>query len=283
MTPTVHKVYITTLVLVVVLVTLFLSIYGFQYYQTSLEERFYHEQHHWLKPSGIFGQGLGIIGSSLILIGVIMYMVRKRFRSLARFGALKYWLEFHIFLCTIGPIMVLFHTAFKFGGIVSISFWSMVAVVVSGIIGRFIYKQIPRTIQGNELEWKEMEEQFQVKLYELNAILPAERSLSISIERPDMNRSGVTAYWEQWRKDQARFSEFGRSLHSTTIDKESVRSAQSLFKHLLSLKRQMSFLSLMQRLFKYWHVAHLPFALIMLIIMLVHVAVTVELGYRWIF
>ena len=98
-----------------------------------------------------------------------------------------------------------------------------------------------------------------------------------------MNRSGVTAYWEQWRKDQARFSEFGRSLQSTTIDKESVRSAQSLFKHLLSLKRQMSFLSLMQRLFKYWHVAHLPFALIMLIIMLVHVAVTVELGYRWIF
>ena len=283
MTPTVHKVYITTLVLIVVLVTLFLSIYGFQYYQTSLEERFYHEQHHWLKPSGIFGQGLGIVGSSLILIGVIMYMVRKRFRSLARFGALKYWLEFHIFLCTLGPIMVLFHTAFKFGGIVSISFWSMVAVVVSGIIGRFIYKQIPRTIQGNELEWKEMEEQFQVKLYELNAILPAERSLSISIERPDMNRSGVTAYWEQWRKDQARFSEFGRSLQSTTIDKESVRSAQSLFKHLLSLKRQMSFLSLMQRLFKYWHVAHLPFALIMLIIMLVHVAVTVELGYRWIF
>lgn len=47
--------------------------------------------------------------------------------------------------------MVLFHTAFKFGGIVAISFWSMVAVVASGVIGRFIYNQIPRSIQGQEL------------------------------------------------------------------------------------------------------------------------------------
>jgi hypothetical protein len=39
----------------------------------------------------------------------------------------------------------------------------------------------------------------------------------------------------------------------------------------------------MQNLFKYWHVAHLPFALIMLVIMIIHVAVTVTFGFRWIF
>jgi hypothetical protein len=71
---------------------------------------------------------------------------------------LKYWLEFHIFLCSLGPVMILFHTAFKFGGIVSISFWSMIAVVVSGIIGRFIYIQIPRTIEGRELSLNEVRE-----------------------------------------------------------------------------------------------------------------------------
>ncbi|MEZ4892884.1 MAG: hypothetical protein R2778_07680 [Saprospiraceae bacterium] len=39
----------------------------------------------------------------------------------------------------------------------------------------------------------------------------------------------------------------------------------------------------MQKLFKYWHVAHLPFALVMLvIIMVIHVGVTLALGYRWI-
>ena len=54
--------------------------------------------------------------------------------------------------------MILFHTSFKFGGIVSISFWSMVAVVASGVIGRFIYLQIPRTMQGRELSLNELRE-----------------------------------------------------------------------------------------------------------------------------
>ena len=73
-----------------------------------------------------------------------------------RLGILKYWLEFHIFLCTLGPIMVLFHTAFKFGGLVAVSFWSMVAVFLSGIVGRFIYIQIPRSIEGRELSLSEV-------------------------------------------------------------------------------------------------------------------------------
>ena len=83
-------------------------------------------------------------------------MARKRYRILSRIGLLKHWLEFHIFLCTLGPILVLFHTAFKFGGLVAISFWSMVAVFLSGIIGRFIYLQIPRTIEGRELSLNEV-------------------------------------------------------------------------------------------------------------------------------
>ncbi len=52
--------------------------------------------------------------------------------------------------------MVLYHTAFKFGGIVAVSFWSMVAVVLSGVVGRFLYVQIPHTIQGQEISLKEL-------------------------------------------------------------------------------------------------------------------------------
>jgi hypothetical protein len=104
------------------------------------------------------GHGLGIIGSALMIIGVFTYMARKRQRSLMRLGVLKHWLEFHIFMCSLGPIMVLFHTAFKFGGLVAISFWSMVAVFLSGIIGRFIYIQIPRTIEGRELSLSEVKD-----------------------------------------------------------------------------------------------------------------------------
>jgi hypothetical protein len=50
-----------------------------------------------------------------------------------------------------------------------------------------------------------------------------------------------------------------------------------------SLERRIKRLEMMQNLFKYWHVAHLPFALVMLIIMVIHVGVTIVFGYRWIF
>jgi hypothetical protein len=51
----------------------------------------------------------------------------------------------------------------------------------------------------------------------------------------------------------------------------------------ISLNRKIDRLLFMQNLFKYWHVAHLPFAIIMLIVMIIHVAVTIVFGYRWIF
>ncbi len=38
-----------------------------------------------------------------------------------------------------------------------------------------------------------------------------------------------------------------------------------------------------RKVFHWWHVVHKPFAIIMMMIMAVHIAVTVSLGYRWIF
>ena len=148
MTGLAHRIYIGTLVSITVLVFLFLCYWGYSYYGISFEERPFHPEHDSLKPSGPYGHGLGILGTVLILIGVFGYIGRKKKKFLPRVGVLKHWLEFHIFLCSVGPLLILFHTAFKFGGIVSISFWSMVAVVLSGVIGRFIYIQIPRTIQA---------------------------------------------------------------------------------------------------------------------------------------
>lgn len=135
------------MVVITLVVTVYLFYIGFTYYNTSLEERFYHPRHNWFKPSGIYGQGLGIIGTLMILFGVTVYIARKRYNFLAKQIRLKYLLEFHIFLCTLGPILVLFHTAFKFGGIVSVAFWSMVAVVLSGVAGRFIYNQILKPLK----------------------------------------------------------------------------------------------------------------------------------------
>jgi hypothetical protein len=111
--------------------------------------------HSNLKPSGVLGHGLGIIGSSMMLL-LFLYSARKRNKFGLRFGRIGRWLNVHIFFGIVGPILVTLHTAFKFGGIVSISYFCMLAVMLSGFVGRYLYVQIPRSLSGDELSMKEM-------------------------------------------------------------------------------------------------------------------------------
>lgn len=286
MSPLTHKLYINTLILIVLGTTIYLFYIGFDYYALPLEERFYHKNHHNLKPSGFFGHGLGIIGTLLILIGVFGYMARKRIRMFSRIGVLKYWLEFHIFLCVLGPVMILFHTAFKFGGIVSISFWSMVAVVASGVLGRFIYLQIPRTKQGRELslqEIKDMQNKIQEDLSANATLVPifewTNEIYGIEQARITNPVQYLNVLWRETRNSKLLTAK----LKEENIPVENIRQIISHVKHERSLHRKIDGLKTMQKYFRYWHIAHLPFAIIMLIIMIVHVVVAVTFGYTWIF
>ncbi len=289
MSPIVHRIYITTLVSIVVFTAIYLAYTGFSYYSTSIEERFYHPAHDYFKPSGLFGHGLGIVGTLLILIGVTSYIARKRYGFLSRFGRLKYWLEFHIFLCSLGPVMILFHTAFKFGGIVSIAFWSMVAVVLSGVIGRFIYIQIPRTIEGRALSLSEVEE-MKTNLGEVlkNDHQLDESSLSV-VTAPTRLRyqaqegNLLAGMAKRYFEDRRAIKTIKKHLRQNNLSREDVRKVTRLVKNEMALNNRIERLQAMQRLFRYWHVAHLPFAIIMLVIVLLHVSITLAFGYKWIF
>lgn len=289
MSKTAHTLYISVMAGIIICVTIALIYYGSSYFNTSNEERFYHQDHSMFKPSGPIGHGIGIIGSLCMFIGVGLYMVRKRVRAFSRVGVLKYWLEFHIFLCTLGPILVLFHTSFKFGGLVSISFWSMVAVFASGVIGRFIYIQIPRSIEGRELSLSEV----QGLKSNIGDILKSDYNL------PEESFNFITESAKR-RVELLQENIFVRTIKKYFADKRSLRRVKAILKrnklsrseskrvvklvnNEISLNRRIDRLQTMQNLFKYWHVAHLPFAIIMLIIMIIHVAVTITFGYKWIF
>jgi hypothetical protein len=284
-----HKIFIFTLTIIVIGTFIALCYLGISYYRTSVEERFFHSAHNFLKPSGIIGHGLGIAGTLLMILGISSYMARKRFRILSRMGLLKYWLEFHIFLCTLGPIMILFHTSFKFGGIVSISFWSMVAVFLSGIVGRFIYIQIPRTIEGRELNLNEVRDM----KTEIGEILKTsykldegslQTILSVIHTKPVANNNNsFFQFIKRYCIDSTAIKQVKTVLKKNKVPTADYKKVIALVKKDLSLNRKIERLVTMQKLFTYWHVAHLPFALVMLIIMVIHVAVTIAFGYKWIF
>lgn len=275
-----HLVYQSLLILIVAATTMWLAISGYDYYQTPLEERFYHEQHQWFKASGLFGHGLGIIGTLMITIGVFLYIPAKKYGFLEKFIRLRYLLEFHIFLCTLGPILILFHTTFKFGGVVSVAFWSMVLVVLSGVIGRYIYLQIPRSISGREMSRKEIKEAQEASLESLQELKLKAPALYDRIANYTNPEKG---YWARRSYIKREFQQLKKGLFVSELSKQEQKAVLINLRKEMKLQAKIDRLEQMQKLFRYWHVAHRPFALIMLIVLIVHVVVTMGMGYTWIF
>jgi len=273
-----------------IVVTAYLAIYGWEYYSLANVDRPHNEMHETWKPNGTLGHGVGIIGSALVLI-MLLYSLRKRWKRMQNWGNIRYWLNYHIWMGVTGPILILFHTAFKFGGIVAVSFWSMVAVVLSGVLGRYIYIQIPRSLSGHELsvgDLREIEEDLQERI--ITEAAGNERILNIlrtfiQFENKDAGEKGVIINWLS--EDASSLFRY-RSLRRRLLKESGISSGRistliSLAKKREKLHRRIAFLSTARKLLHHWHIFHRPFAFVMIFIMFVHVIIAVSFGYRWIF
>ncbi len=97
------------------------------------------------RASGLVGHGIGVVGFILILMTETLYSIRKRLTD-AKWGSMASWLRFHIFTGLVGPYMVLLHTSMKFGRLAGVAMLLTAVVVASGVVGRYIYTTVPRTL-----------------------------------------------------------------------------------------------------------------------------------------
>jgi putative flippase GtrA len=108
--------------------------------------------------ASFFGHLIGIIGFLLMLMTETLYSFRKRSRK-GRWGSMQSWLQFHIFTGLVGPYMVLLHTSWKFNGLAGATTLLTIVIVVSGFIGRYIYTRVPRTLEGLEITYPNVQAQ----------------------------------------------------------------------------------------------------------------------------
>ena len=91
------------------------------------------------------------IGGWLMMLMPVVYVGAQARGWMRNLGSLRLWLEAHIFCGIVGPVLVTFHTAFKFNGLVSVAYWSMIAVALSGFVGRYLYVRIPAAHPGRRV------------------------------------------------------------------------------------------------------------------------------------
>lgn len=102
------------------------------------------------------GYWLGIIGGSMMLL-LMIYPLRKRFRFLHGLGRVAHWFRLHMVLGIAGPTLVVLHTNFKLGSLNSqLALLTMLVVVASGIIGRYLYAQVHRGLYGRHAELRDL-------------------------------------------------------------------------------------------------------------------------------
>src|SRR5437762_11574040 len=152
-----HRIRLLLAGLLAVAAVLAIAGYGYNYYTLGATERPFSPKHELLRPSGPIVIKLGMLGVFLFFL-IYLYPLRKYWGWLGKQGNSRHWLDFHVVLGTTAPLIVAFHSSFKFGNIAGMAFYSMLMVTLSGFVGRYLYSQIPRGLSAAELSQKEMEE-----------------------------------------------------------------------------------------------------------------------------
>ena len=111
-------------------------------------------------PRSTVGFYLGIAGSVMLLL-MLAYPLRKHVRWMQRWGALKHWFRIHMIMGIVGPTLVLFHSTFHLRSTnATVALFSMLGVVISGIIGRFIYTKIHHGLYGRRVTLEKLQAEF---------------------------------------------------------------------------------------------------------------------------
>jgi hypothetical protein len=93
----------------------------------------------------VLGLLFGIVGSLFMVIAALL-AVRKRLPTW-RVGSAKGWLRAHLWLGTVGFVLILFHSGFAWGGLLENLLWiSFGLVVVTGFAGLALQQVIPKLL-----------------------------------------------------------------------------------------------------------------------------------------
>ena len=271
--------------------------YGLNYYILSQAERAISPKHMFLKPSGIIGLRLGMIGFVLFLI-VYLYPLRKVWPWLGRQGNARHWLDFHVLLGITAPILIAFHSSFKFSGLAGVAFWIMVIVALSGVVGRYIYAQIPRRKNFAEVSLKEAKDLSDKLAAQLNSlgILTAKdveslvrlptgsefEAMSLVAALGKMMLFDTQFPFRVWRLRQKMLWSYRKKLSLVGLRRTQnakLESAIETAREQIMLAKKILFLSKSHQMLDVWHMIHRPFSYSFAFLASIHVILMLMLGY----
>ncbi len=222
----------------------------------------------------------GYLGTALMVLSMA-YPMRRRlgwFKGIAN----QFWLDVHLMTGIVGPLFIVLHSALRLTTWVSVPFWSMVAVVVSGVIGRYLYTLLPAFSHKHDLEILAKRRE----ITELANAHPAAGGYANEVMNLEAERAerawqiGLLSLllWvvvDDVRRWWSRFSH-RRSLRAFTTRKIA-RQIVKRMDRVVFYERRKELAPRSNALLKAWKRIHIPFSIVLMVTMLVHIWIALAL------
>ena len=252
------------------------------YYTLEAGARPQHRLHADLRSSGDFGLTCGIAGSALFLLN-LTYLLRKKLTHVTWLGNLRVWMGFHVATGLLSAGLIVVHSAFlvrSAPGALAIT--CLGVVVTTGVVGRYLYSLVPRSLTGRELERADLRRRFDQHREELAAcgvdlpFLEATPTSDISARRSLPSRLlGVMAGDRAMRREFGALQSRIRSHPQLGADAERILPlARSFLREAQWLRRYSDLRGLMGS----WRFLHRWLAIVMLIVVALHIGIALRYG-----
>lgn len=223
-------------------------------------------------PRSNFGFYLGVVGS-VTMLAMLLYPLRKHVRALHRWGALKHWFRWHMIMGIAGPALILFHSTFHLRSLnATVALISMLIMVASGVIGRFVYTKIHHGLYGRRATLERLQQEFAGQSDDMRSrfhIAPrVEQWLrDFECEANHVERSAITMWWHiaalGWKRRLCSFR-CGKELRSILGCERSAefpggaQEALHLANRYLREAERVAEFTTYERIFSLWHILHIP-------------------------
>lgn len=244
----------------------------------------------WVPDHGL-GYALGVVGGSLMLL-LLLYPIQKRWMIFGRWLQVRHFFRLHMVFGLLGPVLILLHSNFHLASVNGrVALFSMLIVMFSGLVGRYIYRKIHHGLYGSRasfddfrIESREVSDELSQILIKAQAVKERLVEFEKRIDNAPERFFPSMLFWTRARMNASLAYrsfrlELNRELNIESKDKgwdrqqvrERKHEARDLLKtHKKAFIRMLEF-RFYERMFSLWHILHLPLFIMMVFTGFAHV------------
>ena len=242
-------------------------------------------------PGSDLGYNLGLVGGIAMLLA-LLYPVAKRVRFMSTRVHMGHWFTIHMILGIAGPVLIMFHSKFVLESINgTMAFWSMVAVLISGFIGRYLHIRLQYGLQDRHNILQGLKEKIGVaaeavrskfryvpeiderlEAFEVGVLTPAEGllpNLWLFLALPFRFECAYLLACQDIKKAINKRAQ--KKEWSPRKTRRRIFYGKTMVRAYLEAVRSVARASAYERLFSLWHLVHIPLLFWLAITGVIHV------------